>query len=78
LTGVYHALASENEARFFAYLFKGFEDVAKRPVDELARWRMEPDVGNTPLDSGPTAKKHTKSSRPRKKGKESGKASRTL
>jgi len=78
LTGVYHALAKDNEARFFAYLAKGFEEVAKRPQDELARWRMEPDDGNTQLDSGHTAKKHAKSSRPQKKGKESGKACRTL
>jgi CHAT domain-containing protein len=41
LTRVYHAVAGDNEAHFFAYLTKGFEQVASRPMDELARWRME-------------------------------------
>jgi hypothetical protein len=43
MTKVYHALDRDNESRYFAYLTKGFEAVRNRPLDELARWRLEAD-----------------------------------
>jgi hypothetical protein len=42
LTRVYHALARENPAHFFACLAKSHEALASRPQDELARWKMDP------------------------------------
>jgi len=41
MTKVFHALDADNESRYFSYLSKGFEKVANRAPDELARWRME-------------------------------------
>ena len=45
LAGVYHALDRDNPSRFLDYLSRGFATVTARPLDELARWRMQPDGG---------------------------------
>ena len=67
LTRVYHALARDNESHFFAYLTKGFEKVATREMDELARWRMEPKGGRAVREEIGAPKKRTKAKQARKR-----------
>lgn len=66
LTRVYHELASGNESRFFTYLTKGFQKVANRPVDELARWRMDLEGSHGARKKGGAPKKRTSANQARK------------
>jgi hypothetical protein len=66
LTKVYHELARANESQFFAYLTSGFQKVANRPLDELARWRMEPE-GTSAMAKSQGAGKRPRATKTRKR-----------